>query len=163
MFLQLSKISNTMRYISFALCVFCLIHCKSKDVMPQNTELHHSDSLHFGSGGGFTGKVTSYILNSKGQISNSMAKKLLNTISEQEVEQVFKNYETLGFGEMTMEQPGNLYYFVEREMNGQKHRLTWGAHDFKEPKELKIFHANLMRFTRPKKDVQPDKSDYPIK
>lgn len=152
-----------MRYISYALCIFCLIHCKSKDVMPQKVELQASDSIHFGSGGGFTGKVNSFILNRKGQIMSSQSKKVISTISDQEVDQAFSNYETLGLAQMEMKQPGNLYYFIERDLEGQKHRLTWGAHDFKEPKALKIFHANLMRFTRPKKNVQEDKSDYPIK
>lgn len=125
--------------------------------------LQTSDSLHFGSGGGFTGKVNSYILTRKGQVTSNKSKKTLNQLTEQEVDQIFNNYEALGLADMKMKQPGNLYYFVERELNGQKHRLTWGAHDFKEPKELKIFHANLMRFTRPKKEVQPDKSEYPSK
>ncbi len=84
----------------------------------------------FGSGGGFTGAVTDYTLLENGQLfkRNSMKNEFLamHKIKSDVVEQMFKNYEFLKIGEETINEPGNLYYFIQfKDKDKNEHKITW--------------------------------------
>ncbi len=111
------------------LMVFCLstLSCSTKKPVFDPNE-SGSDYISFGSGGGFTGKVNSYYLNKKGDIyvPNDTAFVKLASIPDEMVNQIFKNYTALGLDKMILNDPGNKYYFIERNIDGQKQSLKWG-------------------------------------
>jgi hypothetical protein len=87
-----------------------------------------SDYISFGSGGGFTGKVSSYFLNKQGDIfvpSDTTFIKI-SSISTEMVDQIFQNYTALGLDKIILNDPGNKYYFIERNVKGEKQILKWG-------------------------------------
>lgn len=105
-----------------------------------------SDYISFGSGGGFTGKVSSYFLNRKGDIfapSDTTFIKI-SSISEEMVHQVFQNYNALGLDKMILNDPGNKYYFIERNLNGEKQILKWGNNPL-DNKNISTFFDILMK------------------
>ena len=119
-------------------------------VVPQSlamdVETGPQKALCFGNGGGFTGKVQQYTLLPNGSLFIGAGLDGTSyTIEEAACKQIFSNYKLLRLSEMFINAPGNMYYFVEKQNAGHKQRLTWGAYDAGEPKELRIFHANLMK------------------
>ncbi len=111
-------------------------------------------SISFGNGGGFTGKSVDFTLMDNGQIFKGLNKEgtvdMIKKISKDQVNQIFDTFDLLGFGELTINSPGNMYFFVQ--MNNHEsastqnddNKLVWGNYDSGESKELRIFHANLM-------------------
>jgi hypothetical protein len=134
MSIDIYKVSqNIITMHSYSLPVFlafvCLgvISCGTKKPMFDPNDMK-SDYISFGSGGGFTGKVSSYFLNTQGDIfapSDTTFIKV-TSISEEMVEQVFANYTALGLDKMILNDPGNKYYFIERNIKGEKQILKWG-------------------------------------
>jgi hypothetical protein len=114
---------------SFLLLILCMhiISCGTKKpVFDPNTT--KTDYISFGTGGGFTGKVNRYYLSVSGDIfvaSDSMFTKIAN-VSTEMTNQIFKNYTVLGLDKMILNDPGNKYYFIERNIGGEKQILTWG-------------------------------------
>lgn len=120
-----------MHTLSFSLFLMILcfntISCSTKKPFFDPNE-SKSDYIFFGSGGGFTGKVNNYYLNKNGDIfvpSDSAFVKL-SSISQESVNQIFKNYITLGLDKVMLNDPGNKYYFIERNINGKKQTIKWG-------------------------------------
>lgn len=114
---------------SFLLLILCIhiISCGTKKPVfdPTTTK---TDYISFGKGGGFTGKVNRYYLNDSGEIfvaSDSTFTKI-TTVSTEMTNQIFKNYTVLGLDKMILNDPGNKYYFIERNIGGEKQILTWG-------------------------------------
>ncbi len=119
---------NTLGFPVFVM-VFCLstFSCSTKKPIFDPNEAE-SDYILFGSGGGFTGKVNNYYLNKNGDVflpkDTTFVK--VSSVSEEMVNQIFKNYTVLGLDKMILNDPGNKYYFIERNINGQKQTLKWG-------------------------------------
>jgi len=87
--------------------------------------------LIFGSGGGITGEVNTYIMLENGQVfySNSLVDehKELKSITKKEALGAFEKTSALQLSEIDFNHPGNMYYFIE-EVNGEeKNRVTWGS------------------------------------
>lgn len=111
--------------------------CKSSKKM----NLNESNFVSIGSGGGFVGKESSYILSSNGEIHSGgqLIKKLKSSVCEQ----IFTNYKTLGLDKLEYDSPGNIYQFIEfKSADGMK-RLTWNPSDNSFNKELKLFYDNF--------------------
>lgn len=126
--------------------IFFLTQCKTADyATPYNYE---GRSISFGNGGGFTGRVLDFTLMDNGQIFKGANKEgnvtMVRKIPREQADQIFSNYDVLGFGDQTVSSPGNMYYYVEMWDNDHSHKLVWGNHDAGESKELRVYHANLM-------------------
>lgn len=100
--------------------------------------------LHFGSGGGFAGAYTDYLLLENGQCfkkeSLNGSYQSIGKVKKPEAKALFNQWETSKLAEMSFKHPGNLYYFVAMEVEGQTHRLTWGASGYSADDQLKAFY-----------------------
>lgn len=104
-------------------------------------------SLIFGNGGGFAGTVTSYTLRDNGGLFRGVAtgpdEVPVTSLDERLTEQMFRNYDQQKFGEMDLNEPSNLYFFVKmKEKDGSMHNITWS--DRMGPTNLKIFYKTLI-------------------
>jgi len=135
-----------LKYILVLLVFVTFIQCKTKDyVTPYNYE---GRSLSFGNGGGFTGKVLDFTLMDNGQVFKGVNKEgvvdMIKKVKKDKVNQIFNTYDLLALGEMSVDDPGNMYYYISMNDNGKIKKLTWGGANANESKELRVFHANLM-------------------
>lgn len=101
--------------------------CKSTQYTPKDFP---DAQIIFGSGGGFTGAVTEYTLLENGQLfkGNSLRDEFvsLKKIKKDVVKQMFKNYDFLNIGAETINDPGNLYYFIQfKDKDKQERKITW--------------------------------------
>lgn len=117
------------RIIYLCIILVLAVSCKSsKDPVKGIT---NETFILFGTGGGFTGKVTSYKLYESGQIKKqSGVQTAFNshaTIDERTCTQIFNSIEQLDLKSRPINDPGNLYYFIEINEKGEKTRFTWGG------------------------------------
>lgn len=140
-----------MRFVLIMFClVLMLISCKStKDVTTQQSS---EETIVFGNGGGFSGRVTHYTLNSKGDFFKGINKEAkLYTYPKLEkglVEQIFDNYDNLKLSEIEFNETGNLYKFLNVKKDGREHKLMWGDGNSNPPEKLLIYYNNLMAIAR---------------
>lgn len=79
------------------------------------------EEISFGTGGGFTGKVSTYILQANGRLykeGNEFKK-----IGSKETLEIFN--EAKAVKEYTFNEPGNLYSFIEIKSKGKENRIVW--------------------------------------
>jgi len=107
----------------------------------------------FGSGGGFTGAVTKYQINSKGEILEiktfEKTTRQIKKISKNELKTINKKINKLSGDQLKFNHPGNLYYFIEFEKEKKKINITWGDPTFTEPKEVKELYEYLNTLIKP--------------
>ena len=111
-------------------------------------EKYKKSILYFGHGGGFTGIVNTYALMENGRLfsKQSLSDKTftpLTKLGRNQTAQIFSNYFFLGIPAMQLEDPGNIYKFVEYTRKQNRHRLTWGGKT-PVPGNLSLFYSNLI-------------------
>jgi len=86
------------------------------------------DQLLIGAGGGFTGRETVYLLTKRGLLFQKKGAHFENVakMDSKWVQQVFFIYEAQKFASMATQDPGNTYYFIERQQSGTSKKLVWG-------------------------------------
>jgi hypothetical protein len=111
------------------------------------------NSISFGSGGGFTGAVTKYQINSKGEVVEiktlEKTSHQLKKINKNELKTINKKINKLSGEQLKFNHPGNLYYFIEFEKDKKKINITWGDPAFNEPKEVKELYEYLNTLIKP--------------
>lgn len=124
--------------------LFLSISCQNKVYNPLTYE---GEMLEWGTGGGFTGAVSTWCLLDNGRIyksaDNGKSYEEINKISRTSADQFFNNYETLSLENLTLNEPGNKYYFLTMKKKEKLHKLTWGYKEL-ENKVPAILHHNLM-------------------
>ena len=123
--------------------------------------------LRFGSGGGFTGALTEYVLLENGQVFVSKSleanHQLLGKVKKAKAKALFKSWESQPFAKEEFQHPGNMYYFVSMAKDGEDHRLSWGSNDHPAGDELKTFYKEcsaLIKEMKPASDKDTvDKSE----
>ena len=133
------------RYLLFLIIISLLFSfCKSYtlDQLPDQR-------LVFGKGGGFAGIETSYTLLDNGQLFKSISTDTsfteLKKIAKSEAKGLFTTLETIAFDSIQLNNPGNLYQFIESNTVGKTHKVVWNAEDSANtPEALKNFYKNLM-------------------
>lgn len=103
--------------------------------------------LIFGSGGGFTGKVTQYILLENGQVFTSdgpdSENKELKIIDKKTALKLFDEAEKLHLEDRDFNHPGNMYYFLEFKRDATPEKVTWGIPSESTPQDLLDFYQRL--------------------
>ncbi len=106
--------------------------------------------LKFGEGGGFTGAVTEYEIQTNGDVfrNNSLNKEhtKVKTLTKTDLKEIQNGINKVSFDAYTFNHPGNLYYFIETD----KKKITWGDPAFKEPKEVKELYEQLNKIVSTK-------------
>lgn len=154
-----------MKYLICLLSCICLLFsCKAKH---ESIYDYTGDKLVFGTGGGFSGKVTEYTLLSNGEFysgtSNEGNVYQLDHNMKDRVNQIFKNYESLGFSDLDINETGNITkYIIKHSKNQNPHRIQWADFVIEVPDELNIYHRNLLAFAKEVRMIQNEES-LPIK
>ena len=82
-------------------------------------------------GGGFTGQVIEYILLDDGRVfkSNSLDRTTdyLKKLDKNVTDQIFNNIEVLELSDLTINDPGNMYYYIKLKSDAQTHVIKWNA------------------------------------
>jgi len=133
--------------------------CKTVDYTPSNYE---DDIIIVGSGGGFTGLVEEYTILSNGQLfygsGNGNYTMELDRFDKKDIKQIFKNYSLLGFGDLNIDKPGNMYHYLVFKNMDRIHKIQWGAHDANTPGELLVYFANLKKMCSQAKKEKVNRS-----
>jgi hypothetical protein len=108
--------------------------------------------LTFGSGGGFTGAVTTYTLHNDGQLHRAKTfhdqPELIAKLDRKLAAGFFKKAEDLLSRTEAFHHPGNQYFFVKLGAQDAQKAATWGAASHPAPVGLEAFYAELMQHTQ---------------
>lgn len=109
-------------------------------------ETSKKDYISFGNGGGFTGQVKKYYLLRDGSVwtSGTAGQEKIGSISKNACSQLFKNFTALGMDKMTLNEPGNKYYFIGQRAKNLDLTLKWGKQPLTESK-VETFYQILMK------------------
>lgn len=143
-----------MKFLLFsALLTLASLGCKTTNqyYTPQSFE---GAQLKFGNGGGFTGAVTTYILLENGQLFGMEPTKSdtihIPRLDQKLTDQLFSSYHDMGMDKATHNDPGNLYYFLEVQNEGEPHRIVWGGLEDINP-TIPQYYLNLMKLVKRQK------------
>lgn len=120
-------------------------HCHVK-----NNTAKGYETILFGSGGGFTGMVKSYRLDSKGILVSEKDNQTIRTVSSRKFKEINKKLDEAGALDISFNQPGNFYYFLEVSKNGKTNRITWSDQN-KAPAPIVNIYKDLSAFTNSEK------------
>ena len=104
-----------------------------------------TSEIEFGSGGGFSGAITTYVLNDKGELFKLNAfrqeRELLKKIDLGLTKSFFQRIKDEGFLDLKVNKPGNTYKFLKLRLDGTSHDLVWVGKS--ENKNLNLFYTDL--------------------
>ncbi len=145
--LSIGICNNFSQYFVFGIALLCTLlqlGCRSGQL---DLQTYKGPQLIFGSGGGFSGSTTSYILIENGQLfkMNSLAGDTiaLSDVKRKVTKDLFQEYEKLASQQPYFNHPGNLYYFIEQKNAGKKTRITWGDTQHTVPDSVMTFYQKL--------------------
>lgn len=122
--------------LSLLATAFLFFACKHPKYAPGNFPTRQ---LHWGSGGGYAGKETSYTLLDNGQIfvrQKGGALSETGKTKSKKAKELYEMIETLELRKMNFQHPGNTYNFIEVSNGDSVHRISWGEKD--KPVDAKI-------------------------
>jgi len=129
---------------AFLLLLF-LIGCNAQQFTINNLP---KEQLHFGSGGGMTGAVDTYILLENGQLfhQNSLTKEVLELepISKANAKAYFAKVNEPSFTELEFNHPGNRYSFITHKSDAKDHKIVWGSTKEELPTAYKTLYTTLI-------------------
>ncbi len=117
--------------------------CKSSKYTPVD---YPDMQIIFGKGGGFAGTVSEHcifengtVFKGTGLIEKTYEKK--GKLSNEIMEQLLANLETLKIADQKFNRPGNLYSYIEIKNGGTSttHRITWGDPQIPVSKNVQLF------------------------
>lgn len=129
--------------LSMAIFFICsLMSCKPAPFIPGESDINY---LRFGNGGGFTGGVIAYYLTENGNLyqENGQIIQKFAKCDPSWTKQMFLIPGILDAQNKPYNVPGNRYFFIEYNINGQKQTITWGG----EPMPIapyETWYKNLM-------------------
>lgn len=136
-----------LRIYFILICLF--LGCKSRQL---SSETLFERELIFGSGGGFTGVVKTYILKGNGTLTylESMKKDtvILSVISKKECQKIFKKLSELHLEDKTIKRPGNIYYFLKEKKQNKYSEVVWGDFNYTVPDEINSFYKSLYQYIK---------------
>ncbi|MEY3367775.1 MAG: hypothetical protein RI973_930 [Bacteroidota bacterium] len=105
------------------------------------------DQLIFGSGSRFSGRSDTYTLLKNGQVfrrsSTDSTMQELKPLSRREAADIFKEVGNLQLFKLDIEQPGNLYYFIELAGKTANSRVTWGSGSYLPPQGIVFLYRDF--------------------
>ena len=132
------------KYFVLIFTIISFMSCKSSKQTfdPNNTK---KEFITFGLGGGFTGKVLKYYIDKDGIVYSQSEKELkkIGVCPERLTNQVFSNYISLEMDKITLNEPGNKYFFIESHLKNSSNKITWGKEHLNNP-NLEIYFEILM-------------------
>ena len=122
--------------------------CKSR-YLPEN---YKKEQLFFGSGGGFTGAISTWCLQESGRIyhkeSSDSTYVEVKKLSSDEAAIIFSQIDEMGLNEYQLENPGNMYNFIQLGLDEDANRIVWDKMSAKIKPDIKAFYDRLMELTQ---------------
>ncbi len=113
-----------------------------------------SHQLIFGSGGGFSGLETTFILLENGQVFRQTGVddvyEELKPIRRKKARDLFSKLSSLQLYKLDIENPGNMYYFLREVTDKLDSKVTWGAGDYLPPQALISLYKELSGLVKEK-------------
>lgn len=100
------------------------------------------DWIKIGDGGGFTGKETVYTINTQSGSVESEGKSF-KKLKSADLNQWMKNFYSLGVDQLSLNEPGNRYQFIELNLQGKTQKLVWNPSDQNVPKDIHLIYDHL--------------------
>ncbi|MCS7037690.1 MAG: hypothetical protein RMJ33_13930 [Saprospiraceae bacterium] len=141
---------NILHLLLFSACaLLAAVQCSTRhtpDRLP-------AQQLRFGSGGGFSGEVTTWTLLSNGQlfITRGLKGDMVEwkQHARREGRKLFLEAEALKLLEKpAFSHPGNVYRFIEWTNGERTQRFTWGSREHAVDSVVEAFYGRLMALTR---------------
>ncbi len=136
----------------FAIIVAVLYSsCSPKKYLPNQ---YKKKQLIFGSGGGFTGAVTTYVLQENGEIYKFLTDTTYEAVTilpKDTTKNYFSTLDTLHLDSLDFNHPGNMYFFIEKKdgfKDEESARVTWGDGKHNPPTGIKELHTSLTQVIR---------------
>jgi hypothetical protein len=134
----------------FLLSLLTFSACKTSYTSPAD---YPKNQLVFGSGGGFAGTVKTYYLLEDGAVFQAVAEdstlQKINQVDKSDTKALFAEAEDLSLPTRQLDQPGNMYAFVEWRGPETQNRLVWDMSGMGVAPELVSFHRQLMQYATP--------------
>lgn len=133
------------------LSLIVVASCKSSKLGPLDYE---KSQIRFGSGGGFTGAVTTYALLESGKIYEHQSMgvdtfTLLLQMPKAETKALFEEVIDTGLDTTEYTTYGNFYYFLEWKTEADSNRISWGQDDMKVDSSWIQLYTKLKLLTTP--------------
>lgn len=127
--------SLKLQIISCLILIFSMIACGPIKLIP--TE----EYIRIGHGGGFAGIETVYTLFTNGQVEQAGA--VIGRLNNKEIEQIKKNIRLLNLDNTDYNKPGNLYKFIEFQLERKIHKIAWDSNDPHAETEFNLFYDHV--------------------
>ena len=147
----MKKLFSISVFIVFAIGGF---HCKSVKELPAETGVSSEKSLilEFGSGGGFTGAYSSFLIHSSGEIyeKNTNVKDdiELPSITSKEAEAYFNQAKEAGIKTINFNKPGNMSKYIHLTEGEKTYRVTWAFDGDNPSTPIKDLYNDLSKLIR---------------
>ncbi len=107
--------------------------------------------LYFGSGGGFAGTTTEYMLLDNGQLFRNDPKGYtpLEPAKAGEARRAFKQFYKMKLDTLSYNEPGNLYYFIRMKDEGATYEITWGSNKDLPNDNIETYYQRLNQIINP--------------
>lgn len=115
--------------------------CKSSKYTPVD---YPDMQIIFGRGGGVAGSVSEHCIFENGTVfkGTGLIEKTYEKegrLSNEIMDQLLSNYETLNISEQKFNRPGNMYSYISIKNGGMTHQITWGDPQIPVPKNVQLF------------------------
>lgn len=116
---------------------------------PQGVLYEYQDTkIVFGSGGGFTGQVTEYHLDARGNLkmveSLSGEEAIMGKVKKSDLKAIYSALSDLDLSKADFNHPGNMYYFIEEVNTSKSDKVIWGDPEKKAPEGLQELYDLLI-------------------
>ena len=91
------------------------------------------ETIYFGKGGGFTNLIEKYVLKENGAVYKltEAEEQEINRIKKSQLRKIDQKLITLDFQSISLDEPGNMTYFMEVKSDDHSNELAWNdATDF---------------------------------
>jgi hypothetical protein len=106
------------------------------------------EKISFGNGGGFTGNIIEYSIDTNGTITKFeiITKKTITikTIEKKDIRNIYRKAEELPLETYEFNYPGNTYNFIKVLKNGKEYYISWGDGKHSVKSEFEEFYNNLL-------------------
>jgi hypothetical protein len=137
--------------------IICLLLLSCKTIHYTSTTLPDKQLI-VGTSGGFTGKESSFIITSSGQVFERIfpGDKMdeLTGLKISKLKSLYKSAWKKTLKDYKYNKPGNLSHFVIFKDKGFENKITWASGDTVVSKDIKKLHTDLLNIINQKSNVK---------
>lgn len=116
-------------------------------------------AIKFGSGGGVTGNKVEYEINPSGKVYKTGSlngdKQLVGELKKKDITSVIEKMENVCNQDTSFTQPGNIYYFIEIDIENCQKKFVWGKVGYSAPNDILSTYNSLSEIIEKLKTPSP--------